>query len=99
MLNPALGEAEIQEFVALLKQQSATAPVDLPKLLEFADVIEPENNKWRERLEELTRGALKGASEEIGKRLIQAPWWIAVYSQLDSVGHALVAWLSTLPPI
>jgi len=99
VLDPALSEHDIQEFVALLKQQSATAPVDLSKLVEIAKVIDPENNKWRERLDEFTKGVLKGASEEIGKRLIQTPWWIAVYSQLNAVGHALVAWLSTLPPV
>jgi hypothetical protein len=97
VLNPVLDEAEIQEFVALLKQQSADAPVDLPKLLDIVTVIEPANNKWRERLDELAKSALKGAGEEIGKRLIQAPWWIAVYSALDAVGHALMAWLSALP--
>jgi hypothetical protein len=99
LIDGALDEAEIQGMIALLKQQSATSPVDRSKLLVIAKVIDPETNKWRERLDEIAKGVLKGASEEIGKRLIQAPWWIAVYSQLDAVGHALVAWLSTIPPI
>jgi hypothetical protein len=97
--NLALDEREIQELVVLLKQQSATAPVDLPKLVEIAEVIGPANNKWRERLDEFTKGVLKGAGEEVGKRLIQAPWLIAVYSQVEAVGNALVLWLSTLPPL
>jgi hypothetical protein len=99
VLNPALDEAEIQEIIALLRQQSATTPVDRPKLVEIAKSIEPEHNKWRERLDEFTLGVIKGSGEEIGKRLIQAPWWMAVYSQLEAVGHALVVWLSTLPPV
>jgi hypothetical protein len=50
-------------------------------------------------LDEVAKGICKGAGEEIGKRLIQAPWWIAVYSQLEAVAHALIAWLGTLPPM
>jgi hypothetical protein len=81
-----------------LKQQHATAPVNLPKLHEIAEVIAPENQKWRDRLDEIVKGICKGGGEETGKRLIQAPWWIAVYSQLEAVAHALIAWLGTLPP-
>jgi hypothetical protein len=99
LIDGAVDEVEIQGMITLLKQQSATSPVDRPKLLEIAKVIDPETNKWRERLDEIAEGVLKGASEEIGKRLVQAPWWIAVYSQLEAVAHALVAWLSTIPPI
>jgi hypothetical protein len=96
--DAAVDETEIRRIVALLKEQRATEPVDRPKLSEIAKVIDPANNKWRERLDEFAKSTLKGAGEEVGKRLIQAPWWIAVYSQLDSVAHALIAWLGALPP-
>jgi hypothetical protein len=98
VLDGSVEEEEIRRFIALLKQQNVSAPIDVPQLNKFAESISSENNKWRERLDELAKGVLKGAGEEVGKRLIQAPWWIAVYSQLEAVGKALVAWLSTFPP-
>jgi hypothetical protein len=94
-----ISEAEIQEFIALLKEQTATAPVDLPRLTQIAEAVTPDNDKWREYLDELGKGVAKGASEEIGKRIVQAPWWIAVYYALDGVVHALASWIATLPPM
>jgi hypothetical protein len=75
--DAAVDETEIRRIVALLKEQRATEPVDRPKLSEIAKVIDPANNKWRERLDEFAKSTLKGAGEEVGKRLIQAPWWIS----------------------
>ena len=50
-------------------------------------------------MDEFAKGICKGAGVEIGKHLIPAPWWNAVYSALDAIAYALVAWLGTLPPM
>lgn len=90
---------EIDRFIALLKEQTPTTPTDRSKLLEAAQVADQKAKGGREYLDELAKGVIKGGSEEIGKRLVQSPCWIAVYAQLDSVVHAVIAWLSSLPPI
>src|SRR5262249_40400068 len=77
-------EAEIQTFISRLRDQRATAPVDLPKLIEAAQVADPAVNKWRERSDEFAKGALKGAGFAAGKvvveKLAQAAWVHSVYS-------------------
>jgi hypothetical protein len=92
-------EAGIQEFIALLKQQSATAPVDLLLLNQMAESFNVENKNRRKYLDELGMGVAKGAGEEIGKRLVQAVCGIPVLFALAYVVDALHTWASTLPPM
>jgi hypothetical protein len=47
----SVDEAGIQNLIALLKEQHATAPVDLAKLTEAAKIADPTINKWRERVD------------------------------------------------
>jgi len=91
-------EAEIQTFISRLRDQRATAPVNLPKLIEAAQVADPAVNKWRERSDEFTKGVLKGAGFAAGKvvaeRLAQAAWIHSVYSALQAVFESLVHWVN-----
>jgi hypothetical protein len=95
-------EKEIQEFIDRLKAQSATALVDLPKLMEAARVADPTINKWHERRDEFVKGVLKGVGtgmaipigKEIAEQLGLASKFSAVFSALQSVFEAFTAWLS-----
>jgi guanylate kinase len=94
----SVDEAEIQTFISRLRDQRATAPIDLPKLIEAAQVADPAVNKWRERLDEFAKGALKGAGLVAGKvvteKLAQAAWFHSVYSALQGVFESLKHWLN-----
>jgi hypothetical protein len=82
-------ETDIRTFISRLRDQRATAPVNLPKLIEAAQAADPAANKWRERSDELAKGALKGAGFAAGKvvveNLAQAAWVHSVYSALQAV--------------
>jgi len=96
--NLSVDEAGIQNLIALLKEQRATAPVGLPKLTEAARVADPTINKWRERIDMFVKGVLFGAGkmagEEITKQLDHAAWVHSVYSALQAVFEALMSWMS-----
>jgi len=96
--NLSVDEAGIQHLIALLKVESATAPIDLAKLTEAARVADPNVNKWRDRLDIVVKGALFGAGkktgEELAKQLELASWFQSVYSALQGVFEALMSWLS-----
>ena len=94
----SVDEAEIQTFISRLRNQRAAAPVDLPKLIEAAQVADPSVNKWRERSDDFVKGALKGAGFVVGKavaeKLTQAAWVHSVYSALQGVFESLMHWLN-----
>jgi hypothetical protein len=96
VIDPEIDEAQIRDLITILKVQRPDGPVDVPQLKQIVETIEPAS-KWQQCLDQLSLSVIKGGGEELGKRLVQAPWWIAVYSQLDAVCHSLIAWLSTLP--
>ena len=96
--NLSVDEAGIQNLITLLKQQRATAPIDLPRLAEAARVADPAVNKWQERIDILVKGLLFGvgkmAGEEITKQLEHAGWLHSVYSALQAVFEALMSWIN-----
>ncbi len=96
--EPGVDEDEIQAFISRLKDQRATAPVELPKLIEAARVADPAVNKWRERLDDFVKGALKGAGfatgKIVGEKLVRAAWVHSVYSALEAVYESLKHWLT-----
>jgi len=94
----SVDEAEIETFISRLRDQRATAPVDLPELIEAAQVADPAVNKWRERSDEFAKGVMKGAGFVAGKvvteKLAQAAWVQSVYSALEGVFESLMHWLT-----
>jgi guanylate kinase len=96
--EPSIDEEEIQTFISRLRDQRATAPVDLPDLINAAQVADPAVNKWRERTDEFAKGVLKGSGFVIGKevaeKLAQAAWVHSVYSALQGVFESLIHWLN-----
>jgi hypothetical protein len=94
----SVDEAGIQNLISLLKEQHATAPVDLAKLTEAAKIADPAINNWRERIDQFVSGVLKGAGFVAGKEIIEqlahTSWVQSVYSALQSVFEALMSWLA-----
>lgn len=95
--EPPFEESEIREFVALLKDQGPTTPTDLPKLLSASKDADAKVSKLAEYADAFASAAVKGAGGELGKRMAQLPWWLAVGSALHSVVQALIGWIGTLP--
>lgn len=94
----SVDEAEIQTFISRLRDQRAAAPVDLPELIEAAQVADPSVNKWRERTDDFFKGAVRGAGFVAGKavaeKLTHAAWVQSVYSALQGVFESLMHWLT-----
>ncbi len=67
--NLNVDEASIQNLIALLKVPRATAPIDLAKLAEAAQVADPSINKWQERVDTFVTNVLKGAAIQAGKEI------------------------------
>lgn len=95
--EPPFEEEEIRKLIDLLKAQAPTSATDRPKLLDSAKIAEANVSKLRIHIDEFTTAAVKAAGTEVGKRLAQLPWWIAVSAALNSVTHALMTWIGTLP--
>lgn len=89
-------EEEIRQFIDLLRAQKATAPTDLPKLIEASDSAEAKVSKLKTHIDDFVVAACKGAGAEAGKRLIQVPFWLAVGASLQAVMHALEIWISAV---
>ncbi|WP_438277990.1 hypothetical protein [Nitrobacter sp.] len=95
--DPPFEEEEIRKLIDLLKAQAPTSATDQPKLLHSAKIAQAYVSKLQTHIDEFTTSAVKGFGAEIGKRLAQIPWWLSVSSALNSVAHALVTWIGTLP--
>jgi hypothetical protein len=93
--NLNVDETSIQNLIALLIVPRATAPFDLAKLAEAAQVADPGVNKWQERVDAFVKGVLFGggkmAGEEIAKQLEHASWVRSVFSALEAVFEAIKA--------
>jgi hypothetical protein len=92
-----LSENDILELVDLLKAQTPTQPVDLPKLREVTTAAEERSGQLRKRVDDFADSLIKGAGGELGKKLVQIPWWLAVYTALNAVLDAAAGWLAVLP--
>jgi hypothetical protein len=87
---------EIAEAIAVLKAQ----PV-MPKAPEEAEVAASTLNKIGDRLwtylikqaDVFTSKLVESAANELGKRLVQSPFWWVVASTLMAVAHSVNGWL------
>lgn len=96
--NLSVDEAGIQNLIALLKEQHATAPVDLPRLADAARIADPAINKWRARIDWIATAVITGALGQIGKDVVKqlehTAWVQSVYSALQNVFEALMSWMN-----
>lgn len=87
----------VGELIVLLKQQGPVPPPDPTALIQQSKKAAGVSAKIKQYLDAFTLEALKGAGGEIGKRLAQAPFWIAVYHGIDRVTEILTLWLTHAP--
>ena len=90
-------EDNIREFIQLLKSQAPTVATDIPKVFAAVEHAEAAGPKFRQLVDDFATSAIKSAGTELGKRLAQLPFWMAVYSALASVAEAAKVWISTFP--
>ncbi|MES2031537.1 MAG: hypothetical protein V4477_20340 [Pseudomonadota bacterium] len=95
--EPPISEEEIKGLVELFRSQAAAAVPDLPKLLEITKTTEVRAGQLRRRMDDFSDAAVKGAGGEFGKKLVQLPWWMAVYAALNGVLEAATAWMTSFP--
>jgi hypothetical protein len=89
--------SDVDDLIALLKQQGPLPPTDPTKLTEKSQKATRVSDKIKQYLDGFAIEAFKGAGSEIGKRLAQAPFWVAVYHGIDRVAEALALWLAHVP--
>jgi hypothetical protein len=95
--DPPMSEDEIKALVDVFREQSVSPSADLPKLAEIAKSAEVKAGQFRKRVDDFTDAVIKGAGGELGKKLVQIPWWTAVYAALSGVLDAASAWILSLP--
>jgi hypothetical protein len=88
---------EVDELIALLKEQDPVPTSDRTKLIENSQKATEVSDKIKQYLDTFAIEAFKNAGGEIGKRLAQAPFWIALYTGIDRVTEALALWLTHGP--
>jgi len=88
---------EINQLIALLKEQGPIPPTNPAPILDLQAKTGKTATKVKEYVEDVGKAAAKGFGEEIGKRLAQSPFWIALYHQMGQVSEALIVWLTNIP--
>jgi hypothetical protein len=94
---PAEELGDVDDLIALLKQQGPVPPADPTELAEQSQKASQVSGKIKQYLDNFAIEAFKGAGGEIGKRLAQAPIWVAVYHGIDRVTEVLALWLTHAP--
>jgi hypothetical protein len=88
---------DVDNLIALLKEQSPVPPADPIELTNLSQKASRVSDKIKQYLDEFASEVAKKAGGEFGKRLAQAPIWIAVYHGINQVTEALAVWLTHLP--
>ena len=87
----------VDDLIALLKEQAPVPPADKAQLIETSLKVSKISEKIKQYLDGFAAEAFKGAGGEIGKRLTQAPFWMAVVYGIGRVTEALALWLGQVP--
>lgn len=93
--------SEILEITTYLKSLPPTPPVsnelgETPKKLGvYASKIA---NYVAKKGDTFLDAVINSAGTEVGKRLIQSPFWIFVMDKLNGVIQALIDWIQSIPP-
>ncbi|SRR6266404_2895168 len=88
---------KINQMIALLKAQGPIPPSNPALILDLQAKTSQTATKVKEYVEDVGKAAAKGFGAEIGKRLAQSPFWIALYHQMGQVSEALIVWLTNIP--
>jgi hypothetical protein len=89
---------DVEELVKLLKDQPPIPPPQVHEhLRERSAKATKVADKIGEYLDELGKEFVKKAGGELGKRVVQAPFWTAVAYAISRVAGALIEWLAHVP--
>ncbi|MDI1265767.1 MAG: hypothetical protein PS018_21185 [bacterium] len=87
---------DIERLIALLKEQPP-APLDLPvEVVNQSKKVSKIGEKLSEYCDTFAAAMFKSAGTAAGKRLIEAPFWLALAAAISKVSSALVPWLNTI---
>jgi hypothetical protein len=89
--------SDVDDLIAQLKEQGPVPPADTTKLTERSQNAARVSGKIKQYLDGFAVEAFKGAGGEVGKRLAQAPFWMAVVYSIGRVTEALALWLAHVP--
>jgi hypothetical protein len=89
--------SNVDDLIALLKEQGPVPPADTAQLTATSQKVTKVSDKIKQYLDSFAVEAFKSAGGEIGKRLTQAPFWMAAVYGIDRVTEALALWLAHVP--
>lgn len=88
---------DIDEFIALLKEQPAVPAIVPPQLIEKGRRVSKVGAKIAELADMAAKEAVKAAGHEAGKRLVQLPLWLSIAGAISGVAVALQNWIAVVP--
>lgn len=89
---------QINQLIDLLKQDVQPVTTTLrSELVERGERVSAVGKKIREHAETFIKEATRSAGAEVGKRLVQLPFWLGIGALIDSVVRALSNWLAAVP--
>lgn len=89
--------AETDRLIALLKEQTPTPTIVPPALIAQSRRVSRIRAKVLKLVETFAEEAVKSAGKELGKRLVQLPFWLGILAAIEGVTTALQQWISVLP--
>jgi hypothetical protein len=85
---------EIENLIALLKEQGPQPSAAHASITVLGERVRMIGEKIGPYFNELGLAFARGAGQELGKRLVQAPFWLAIAAEIPRVVEALNHWLS-----
>jgi hypothetical protein len=80
--------AEIERFIDLLKQQPAKSSALPPEIAAQTDKVDKLSKRFFDKCAE-------SAGSELGKKIVNLPFWCGLYSAVRDVVHLVGGWLAT----
>jgi hypothetical protein len=88
---------EIDRLIALLKEQPPVPPTVPVQLAAQSRVVARIGAKISNLADIFAKEAVKSAGHEVGKRLVQIPFWWGILYAINEVTSALQQWIAVLP--
>jgi hypothetical protein len=88
---------EIDHLISLLKEQPPLPTAVPAQVVAQSRVVGQIGAKIGELADIFAKEAVKAAGHEIGKRLVQIPFWLGVAAGIAAVSEGLQHWIAALP--
>lgn len=88
---------EIDRLIAQLKDQPPAPAVVSAQLIQQSHDVSRIRAKAAQIVDTFINEAVKAAGQEVGKRLVQVPFWLGVIAAIQGLTEALQQWVSVLP--